>query len=75
MICGFCPARWNEEPDNLPPGPRAEPRETVVLDQWVQAEAEIGSRPRSPPPGLPLSLPSPWAGQGGCAAAVPPMSA
>ncbi len=28
----------DDEPDYLPPGPRAEPRETEVLDDWRKAE-------------------------------------
>ena len=35
----FLPGPRDEEPDYLPPGPRAEPRETEVVDAWVQAEA------------------------------------
>ena len=33
-----------EEPDDLPPGPRAEPRETAVLDDWLKAEADNAAR-------------------------------
>ena len=33
-----------EEPDDLPPGPRAEPRETAVLDDWRKAEAGHAAR-------------------------------
>lgn len=33
-----------EEPDDLPPGPRAEPRETEVLDDWRRAEAGHAAR-------------------------------
>lgn len=33
-----------EEPDVLPPGPRAEPRETAVLDDWRKAEAAHAAR-------------------------------
>lgn len=33
-----------EEPDNLPPGPRAEPRETAILDDWLNAEAGNAAR-------------------------------
>ena len=35
----FLPGPAEEEPDYLPPGPRAEPRETTVLDNWRLAEA------------------------------------
>lgn len=35
----FLPGPMEEEPDYLPPGPRAEPRETEVVNDWVQAEA------------------------------------
>ena len=35
----FLPGPMEEEPDNLPPGPRAEPREAEVLDDWRKAEA------------------------------------
>src|SRR6056297_2427699 len=34
----FLPGPLEEEPDYLPPGPRAEPRETAVLDDWRRAE-------------------------------------
>ncbi|ASM75487.1 MULTISPECIES: hypothetical protein [Roseobacteraceae] len=33
-----------EEPDYLPPGPRDEPRETEVLDDWRKAEAGHAAR-------------------------------
>lgn len=33
-----------EEPDYLPPGPRAEPREAEVLDDWRKAEAGHAAR-------------------------------
>ncbi|WP_437197720.1 hypothetical protein [Roseovarius sp. MS2] len=33
-----------EEPDYLPPGPRAEPREAEVLDDWRKAEADLAAR-------------------------------
>ena len=33
-----------DEPDYLPPGPRAEPRETEVLDEWRKAEAGQAAR-------------------------------
>ena len=35
----FLPGPLDEEPDYLPPGPRAEPREADVLVDWVEAEA------------------------------------
>ena len=35
----FLPGPMDEEPDYLPPGPRAELRETAVLDDWRKAEA------------------------------------
>ena len=33
-----------EEPDYLPPGPRAEPREAEILDDWRKAEAGHAAR-------------------------------
>ncbi|WP_136443707.1 helix-turn-helix domain-containing protein [Pacificoceanicola onchidii] len=35
----FLPGSFEEEPDGLPPGPRAEPLETAVIDDWAMAEA------------------------------------
>ena len=35
----FLPGQMEVEPDYLPPGPRAELRETAVLDDWRKAEA------------------------------------
>jgi hypothetical protein len=35
----FLPGPMEDEPNDLPPGPRAEPRETKVLDDWRKAEA------------------------------------
>ena len=35
----FLPGPMEEEQDYLPPGPRAAPRETAVLDDWRSAEA------------------------------------
>jgi hypothetical protein len=35
----FLPGPIEDEPDDLPPGPRAEPRETAALDDWRKAEA------------------------------------
>jgi hypothetical protein len=40
----FLPGPMEEEPDDLPPGPRAEPRETSVLDDWRKAEAGNAAR-------------------------------
>jgi HTH DNA binding domain len=40
----FLPGPIDKDPDDLPPGPRAEPRETVVLDDWRKAEAGHAAR-------------------------------
>jgi hypothetical protein len=40
----FLPCPMEEEPDYLPPGPRAEPREAEVLDDWRKAEAGHAAR-------------------------------
>ena len=40
----FLPAPIEDEPDDLPPGPRAGQRETAVLDDWRSAEAENAAR-------------------------------
>ena len=40
----FLPGPMEEEPDYLPPGPRAEPREAEVLDDWRMAEAAHAAR-------------------------------
>lgn len=40
----FLPGPMEEEPDDLPPGPRAGPSETVVLDGWRKAEAGHAAR-------------------------------
>jgi hypothetical protein len=40
----FMPGLIEEEPDDFPPGPRAEPRETAVLDDWRKAEAGHAAR-------------------------------
>jgi hypothetical protein len=40
----FLPGPIGEEPDDLPPVPRAEPRETEVLDDWRKAEAGHAAR-------------------------------
>ena len=37
----FLPGPIEAEPDFLPPGPRAEPRETTILADWMQAEARL----------------------------------
>ena len=40
----FLPGLIEAELDELPPGPRAEPRETEVLDDWRKAEAGHAAR-------------------------------
>ena len=40
----FLPGPMEEEPDYLPPGPKAEPREAEVLDDWRKAEANHAAR-------------------------------
>ena len=40
----FLPGPMEEEPDYLPPGPRAEPHETAALDDWRKAEAGNAAR-------------------------------
>ena len=40
----FLPGPMEEEPDFLPPGPRAEPREAEALDDWRKAEAGHAAR-------------------------------
>ncbi len=40
----FLPGPMEEEPDYLPLGPRAEPREAEVLDDWRKAEAGHAAR-------------------------------
>jgi len=40
----FLPGPMEEEPDYLPPGPRAEQREAEVLDDWRKAEASHAAR-------------------------------
>ena len=40
----FLPGPFDEHQDDLPPGPRAEPRETAVLDDWRRAEAGHAAR-------------------------------
>ena len=34
----FLPGPLEEDPDDLPPGPRAQPPETSVIDDWAKAE-------------------------------------
>lgn len=40
----FLPGPMEEEPDYPPPGPRAQPRETEILDDWRKAEAGHAAR-------------------------------
>ena len=40
----FLPGPIEDEPDDLPPGPRGEPRGTSILDDWRKAEAENAAR-------------------------------
>lgn len=40
----FLPGPIEEEPDHLPPGPRAEPRETAAIDDWRKIEAAAAAR-------------------------------
>jgi len=40
----FLPGPLEEEPDDLPPGPRAEPSDTAVIDDWAKAEAAHAAR-------------------------------
>lgn len=40
----FLPGPMEEEPDYLPPGPRAEPQESDVFDGWRKAEAGHAAR-------------------------------
>lgn len=40
----FLPGPIEEEPDDLPPGPRAERRESAILDDWRNAEAGHAAR-------------------------------
>ncbi len=40
----FLPGPIEDEPDDLPPGPRAEPRETAIVDDWRKAEADNAAR-------------------------------
>lgn len=40
----FLPAPIEDEPDDLSPGPGAEPRETAIVDDWRKAEADNAAR-------------------------------
>jgi hypothetical protein len=40
----FLPGPMEEEPDDLSPGPRAEPGESEVLNDWQKAEASAAAR-------------------------------
>ncbi len=40
----FLPGPLEEEPDDLPPGPRAEPPETAVVNDWAKAEGLHAAR-------------------------------
>jgi hypothetical protein len=40
----FLPGPPEDEPDVLPPGPRGDPEEASVLDEWASAEAECAAR-------------------------------
>ena len=40
----FMPGPLEEEPDDLPPGPRAEPPDTAVIDDWAKAEGAHAAR-------------------------------
>ena len=40
----FLPGLMEEKPDYPPPGPRAETRETTILDDWRKAEASSAAR-------------------------------
>ncbi|APX91372.1 hypothetical protein BV394_15265 (plasmid) [Brevirhabdus pacifica] len=40
----FLPGPPEEEPDDLPPGPRAEPPDTVVIEDWEKAEGAHTAR-------------------------------
>ena len=40
----FLPGPIEDEPDDLSPGPRAEPRETAIVDDWRKAEADNAAR-------------------------------
>lgn len=40
----FLPGPLDEEPDDLPPGPRAEPPDTAVIEDWAKAEGVHAAR-------------------------------
>ena len=40
----FMPGPLEEEPDDLPPGPRAEPPDTAVVEVWAKAEGVHAAR-------------------------------
>ena len=40
----FLPGPLEDEPDDLPPGPRAEPPDTAVINDWAEAEAVHAAR-------------------------------
>jgi len=40
----FLPEPLEEEPDDLPPGPRAEPPDTAVIEDWAKAEGVHAAR-------------------------------
>lgn len=40
----FLPGPLEEEPDDLPPGPRAEPRDAAVIEDWAKAESVHAAR-------------------------------
>ncbi|WP_149780702.1 hypothetical protein [Roseovarius litoreus] len=40
----FLPGPLEDEPDDLPPGPRAEPPDTAVIEDWAKAESVHAAR-------------------------------
>jgi hypothetical protein len=40
----FLPGPLEDEPDDLPPGPRAEPPDTAVIEDWAKAEGVHAAR-------------------------------
>lgn len=40
----FLPGPLDDAPDHLPPGPRADPRDTAILAEWERAEAGLAAR-------------------------------
>jgi len=40
----FLPGPLEDEPDFLPPGPRSDPSEVTLVDDWKQAEAGLAAR-------------------------------